>query len=183
MIFGSRLDGESDGRLVALAAQGDQRAFGELLKRHQGAVYGFAFRFLNDPQDAEDIAQEVFLRLFRAAGGYKPRASLRTYLFRIARNLCIDSLRKKRPEPMEELPEAIDPKTPFDKLSEAESFKRLLDAISSLPDNQRAAILLRHNQGLNYREIAEALDVTVSAVESLLVRARRTLRARLADLC
>ncbi len=182
MIFRRRLSGASDAQLVSRAADGDERAFRELLDRHQGAVYGFAFSLLKDSQEAEDIAQETFLRLYRTAGHQTFQASVRSYLFRIARNLCIDAIRKKKPLLMDELPETIDNKTPFNQLDSAESMKRLLDAVSELPTNQHMAIVLRHQQGMNYMQIADTLGVSVSAVESLLVRARRTLRDRLPDL-
>jgi RNA polymerase sigma-70 factor (ECF subfamily) len=117
MIFRERFTGETDAALVALVAQGEEGAFRELLNRHQGAVYGFARRFLRDAQEAEDIAQEVFLRLYRTAARYRSRASLRAYLFRIAKNLCIDALRKKRPEPMSELPETPAAEDLFEKFS------------------------------------------------------------------
>lgn len=182
MMFRRRPSGESDAVLVSRAAKGDEPAFRELLDRHQGPVYGFAHRLLKDPREAEDIAQEVFLRLYRTAGTSSFEASVRGYLFRIARNLCIDALRKKKPELMDELPETIDPNTAFDRLDQAESMQRLLAAVSDLPANQQTAVLLRHEQGMNYKEIADALGVSVSAAESLLVRARRTLRDRLPDL-
>jgi RNA polymerase sigma-70 factor (ECF subfamily) len=183
MLFRRPLANTPDADLVSRTARGDESAFKELLDRYQGAVYGFARRFLKDAQEAEEIAQEVFLRLYRTADTYRPQASLRTYLFRIAKNLCIDVLRKKRPEPMADPPETTDGRTAFDQIAEAESIQRLLDALDHLPDNQRAAVLLRHDQGMRYGEIAESLNLTVSAVDSLLVRARRTLRKRLPDLC
>jgi len=182
MIFRRRVSGESDAQLAARAAQGDERAFRELLDRHQAAVYGFAFSLLKDHQEAEDIAQETFLRLYRTAGSQTFQACVRSYLFRIAKNLCIDAIRKKRPALMDELPETADPATPFNDLDSAESMKRLRDAVFDLPTNQHTAIVLRHEQGMNYKEIADTLGVSVSAVESLLVRARRTLRERLPDL-
>jgi RNA polymerase sigma-70 factor (ECF subfamily) len=172
-----------DAALVSRSAQGDESAFRELLDRHQGAVYRFALRFLNDGQEAEEIAQEVFLRLYRTADTYRCQASLRAFLFRIAKNLCIDLRRKKRPESMADPPEITDGRTPFEQVAEAESIQRLFGALHRLPDNQRAAVLLRHDQGMRYEEIAESLNLTVSAVDSLLVRARRTLRKRLPDLC
>ncbi len=183
MIFRKRLASETDATLVSRVAKGDENAFGELLRRHQASIYRFALSFLKDPQEAEEIAQEVFLRLYRTASGYKSQAALRTYLFRIARNLCIDAIRKKRPETMDELPETADEETAFEKLDQAQSMQRLEDAVAHLPDNQRAAIMLRHDQDLSYRQIAESLNITVKAVESLLVRARRTLREQLPDLC
>ncbi len=181
MLFRRRHSGATDTELVSLVAKGSESAFKELLDRHQGAVYQLAHRFLSDPNEAEDIAQETFLRLYRAADRYKPQASLRTYLFRIAKNLCIDFIRKKRPEPMEHLPETMDQDSPLDQLERAQTMQVILDAIDALPENQRMAILLRHNSGLRYLEIADVMELTVSAVESLLVRARKTLRQRLAS--
>ena len=180
MLFRKRHSGATDTELVSLVAKGSESAFKELLDRHQGAVYQLAYRFLGDPSEAEDIAQETFLRLYRAADRYKPRASLRTYVFRIAKNLCIDFLRKKRPEPMAHLPETMNQDSPLDHLERSQTMQITLDAIDALPENQRMAILLRHNSGCRYKEIADIMELTVSAVESLLVRARKTLRQRLA---
>jgi RNA polymerase sigma-70 factor (ECF subfamily) len=176
MIFLSRHSRLSDAELVTRVAEGDEGAFGELLKRHQDAVYGFAWRLLKDAQEAEDVAQEVFLRLYRTAGRYRPEASLRTFLLRIAKNLCIDFFRRKRPELMDQMPDISSPETPLGLLEDAIDADRLEKAIADLPVNQRSAILLRHTEQLPYNRIAEIMDLTVGAVESLLVRARRTLR-------
>lgn len=165
-----------DTELVSLVAKGNESAFAEVLTRHQDAVYQFGFRFLGDASEAEDITQETFLRLFRTAERYQPQASLRAFLFRITRNLCIDFIRKKKPELMEVLPESVSHNTPMESLEQAEAIECLNHCIDALPDNQRMAILLRHGSGLCYQEIAHVMGVTVSAVESLLVRARRTLR-------
>jgi len=176
MIFRPRQKSMSDAELVARVAAGDEGAFAELLRRHQDAVYGFACRMLGDPQEAEDIAQETFLRLYRASGRYQANASLRTFLLRIAKNLCIDHLRKKRPELMDELPDTPSEETPLDLLEGALAVDRLEKAMACLPVNQRSALLLRHGEQLAYNRIAEVMELSVGAVESLLVRARRTLR-------
>lgn len=176
MIFRRRYTRASDADLVALVADGDDGAFAELLKRHQQAVYGFACRLLADVQEAEDAAQETFLRFYRVCAQFRPEASLRTFLLRITKNLCIDQLRKKRPELMAELPEAATDETPLDLLEGAIEMDRLKKAIDDLPVNQRSALVLRHSEHMCYRDIAEVMDLSVSAVESLLVRARRTLR-------
>ena len=169
----------TDAELVDLVAQGSESAFKELLTRYQKDVYQLICRFLRDTSEAEDITQETFLRLFRAADRYLPQASLRTFLFRIAKNLCIDFIRKKKPEPVEELPETATQETPLCCLERAQSSEMLIHYINELPENQRMAILLRHTSGLCYQEIAEVMGVTVSAVESLLVRARKTLKKRM----
>jgi RNA polymerase sigma-70 factor (ECF subfamily) len=179
MIF-KRHTRRSDGDLIGRIADGDEGAFAELLRRHRDAVYGFACRMLNDPQEAEDVAQETFLRLYRASNRYRADASLRTYLLKIARNICIDHFRKKRPEIMDTLPETPTEETPLDLLEGAIAADRLEKAIGDLPVNQRTAILLRHTEQLSYQRISEVMDVSTSAVESLLVRARRALRRELA---
>jgi RNA polymerase sigma-70 factor (ECF subfamily) len=181
MILRRRHSRDSDAHLVALVFQGDEGAFGELLRRHQNTVYGFARRMLGDDQEAQDVAQETFLRLYRSAGRYRPEASLRTFLLRIAKNICIDFHRKKRPELMEELPEMASDESPLDLLEAAIETRQLEKAIEDLPIHQRAALLLRQGEHLNYAQIAEVLDISASAVESLLVRARRTLRLTLAQ--
>lgn len=178
MIFFVPYKNKADADLVALISKGDKCAFREILIRYQTAVYRFAFSFLKDAQEAEDISQEVFLRLYRTAESYRSLAALRTYLFRIARNLCIDHLRKMRPNTMTDPPEAVSPKTPLTQLCAAELKKQIDLILSGLPENQRAAIYLRHEQGMSYNEIAETLGVTLHAVESLLTRARREFRIR-----
>lgn len=176
MILRSGYSQRGDADLVALVAEEDERAFSELLKRHQNAVYGLARRLLKDDQAAEDVAQEVFLRLYRSASRYRPQAALRTFLLRIAKNLCIDYHRKKRPEPIASFPDVPSEETPLDLLEAAIDTARLEKAVGDLPVNQRAAVLLRHTEQLSYRQIAEVMELSESAVESLLVRARRTLR-------
>ncbi|BBO75736.1 DNA-directed RNA polymerase sigma-70 factor [Desulfosarcina widdelii] len=178
MIF-NRHTRRSDADLIVKIADGDEGSFTELLRRHRDAVYGFACRMLGDPQEAEDVAQETFLRLYRASNRYRADATLRTYLLKIARNICIDHFRKKRPEIMEELPETPTEETPLDLLEGAIAADRLEKAIGDLPVNQRTAILLRHTEQLSYQRISEIMDVSIGAVESLLVRARRALRRAL----
>ncbi len=181
MIFRSRNTHRSDADLVSRVAEGDERSFAELLYRHQDAVYGFACRMLSDTQAAEDASQETFLRLYRAAHRYRPHASLRAYLIRITKNICIDHLRKKRPELVDELPDLPSQETPLDLLEGAIAVQHLETAMGNLPVNQRTALLLRHTEQLGYKEIADVMELSVSAVESLLVRARRTLKSRLGE--
>ena len=182
MIFRPRHSRWSDAKLIARVAEGDEGAFGELLRRHQGAVYAFACRMLRDSHEAEDVAQETFLRLYRASARYRPDASLRAYLLRITKNICIDHFRKKRPELMDELPDTTTLETPQDLLEGAITIDHLEKAIDRLPVNQRTALLLRHTEQLSYNRIAEVMDLSVGAVESLLVRARRTMKHSLASL-
>lgn len=178
MIFVVPYRKKTDADLMTRVSKGDRKAFREILTRYQNGVYGFAFRYLCDPHEAEDISQEVFLRLYRSAESYCSSASLRAYLFRITRNLCIDYLRKKKPEIMMKPPDAVCPETPFSSLYASELREKIDEIIATLPENQRAAIYLRHEQGMSYREIARTLNVTVLAVESLLTRARKAFRNR-----
>ena len=180
-MFGFGYPRLSDEELARLTANGDERAFSEILTRHQDAVYGFGLRMLKHPQEAEDAAQETFLRFFKAAGRYKARASLRTYLLRIMKNLCIDFYRKKRPEPMEDLPEPREPDTPLDLLEGAIARDLLEKAVEGLPPNQQTALLLRHTEKMSYKEICEVMELSQGAVESLLVRARKALRQALEE--
>ena len=173
------LAGKSDWDLVRLVADGREAAFRELLDRHQDAVFRLVRGMLRDAAEAADLTQETFLRFYRTAGKYRPEAALRTFLLRIAKNLCIDHIRRSRPVYMETPPEAVEEDTPDRALVRAESLEALNRAVSELPESQRMAVLLRHGENLRYNEIAEVMDTSVSAVESLLVRARKTLRARL----
>lgn len=182
MIFRSRHRRSSDAKLIGSVAEGDEGAFGELVRRHQNAVYAFACRMLGDSQEAEDVAQETFLRLYQTSGRYQPSASLRAYLLKISKNLCIDHFRKKRPELLDTLPDTASNETPQDLLEGAITIDLLEKAIDRLPVNQRTAILLRHTEQFSYHRIAEVMDVSIGAVESLLVRARRTLKQQLAAL-
>ncbi|MCG8618639.1 MAG: sigma-70 family RNA polymerase sigma factor [Desulfobacterales bacterium] len=178
MIFSTPYREKTDADLMTRIPQGDKKAFKEILSRYQGGVYGFALSLLRDPQEAEDISQEVFLRLYKTASSYRSSATLKTYIFRITRNLCIDYHRKKRPQAMPDPPEPVCAHTPYHQLYASELRDRIDAIISDLPGNQRAAIHLRHVHGMSYREIADTLGVTVQAVESLLTRARRTFRDR-----
>lgn len=165
---------------MELVSRGDVKAFHELIRRHQQAVLNLAFRFLGDSEEAKDITQETFLRVFQSAERYTPEAQFRVFLFRIVTNLCVENVRKKRPIYMEKLPEGESVPSPLDELQKEERQKAVLGAIQSLPENQRIALLLQHFEGLKYAEIAEVMGTTVPAVESLLVRGKRTLRQELA---
>ena len=161
-------------------ALGRDAAFAELLERYQGRVLNYAYRLLGDADEARDVAQETFLRVYRSAGAFRASGGLKSYVLRIARNLCLDFERKRRPELMEHLPEQADLDTPLEVLNRKEGLAALERAVRDLPETQRSAIVLRHTEGMSYAEIAEVMSVSVSAVESLLVRGRRTLRQRLA---
>jgi RNA polymerase sigma-70 factor (ECF subfamily) len=170
-----------DDALIARAAGGDRDAWSTLVDRHLGAITGYAWYMLGDRAEAEDVAQETFLRFVRKIGGWQPGgAILKTWLYRVAINLCIDRRRKRVPVPLEEAPEMAD--TGAANPDEALDRKRQVRAaLDHLPERQKKAIVLVYYQGNSNKEVAELLGLSVDAVESLLARARRSLKSRLAD--
>lgn len=178
------LDADSDApddELIRLYAAGDRAAASALTLRHAPRVLALARRMLSDPTEAEDVAQEAMLRLWRIAPDWRSgEAGIGTWLYRVASNLCLDRLRRRRPtgEPTTEI---VD-ETPavVENLTRAERTAALHKALDGLPERQRAAIVLRHLEERGNPEIAEMLSISVEAVESLLARGRRTLAARLA---
>lgn len=161
--------------------KGDDTAFEELVDRHYQSVYRFAYRFLNDPPEAEDITQEVFLRVFRASKTYSPRAKFSTWLYTITKNLCFNELRKKRTVSIVSIEDEMIPELPsvddstVSKIEEAEVRERVLVAVKSLPPNLRIAVILLKYHGLSYEEVAEILGCTINAVKLRVHRAKNFL--------
>ncbi|MCG8442256.1 MAG: RNA polymerase sigma factor, partial [Caulobacterales bacterium] len=178
----ARDGGDHDERLVARIARGDQRAAALLVDRHLSRVVALARRMLGDAHEAEDVAQEVFLRVWRHAERWRPgEAKFETWMHRVALNLCYDRLRKRREVLFDEPPETPDESaSAFDAVSAADAARRVEAAIAALPPRQRAAISLCHYQELTNIEAAAAMEISVEAIESLLSRGRRALRAALA---
>jgi len=172
-------DIEQEIELMRRTARGDAVAFRTLSDAHLAKIMNFAYRLLHDRNDAEDVAQETFLRLWKDARRYQPEARLTTWLHRIAHNLCIDRLRRRREQPtdtMDEERSSVEPGGLLDRKRMAADVDR---ALADLPERQRAAITLVHYQGLSNIEAASVLDVGVDALESLLARGRRSLREKL----
>ena len=161
--------------------QGDREACRALVERHLGRIVAFAARTLGNRADAEDVAQDTFVRAWRNARRWQPgRARLTTWLHRIALNLCLDRLARRRDAPLDGIPEPVDPAPSAVALLERRTLgERVSRELAALPPQQRVAITLCHYQGLGNIEAAEVLGVSVEALESLLARGRRTLRARL----
>jgi len=176
----SGIDSPDDG-LVDAIAHGDGDAFRQLLDRHLDAIHAYLYRMTGSRADAEDLAQETFLRVWRKASTFEPgRVKVTTWLHTIAHNLCIDTFRRNRPTHGEdESLEADDTADPERRASGSELAALLEQAITALPDNQRSAILLCQVQGFSNAQAARILGVNVRALESLLARARRTLRESL----
>ena len=170
-----------DTELVLRVGEGDARAYHELVSRHAARIRAFVMRLVRDDADADDVVQETFLRLWLHAAEYESRSRVTTWLCRIAHNLAIDRLRTKnrlRPLPDEEtMPVSARQPKLLEEKRRAEALER---AIAALPERQAAAIELVHRQGLSGAEASEVLGVGTEALESLLARARRTLKAELA---
>jgi RNA polymerase sigma-70 factor, ECF subfamily len=176
------MDGPSDHDLMARTAQGDARAFRTLAERHAGRALGLARRILGNEALAEDIVQDALLRVWTNAPRWRPEAAFRTWLYRVVVNLCLNAKRRSPDLPLDAADHVADPAAAADAQLEArERDRRLAAAIGALPERQRAAIVLSYQEGLSNAEIATVLDTSVSGVETLLVRARRTLRTRLGN--
>ncbi len=170
----------TDEQLLARTRSGDFAAFESLVSRHQQSALRAARRFLGDEHEAEDMAQEAFLQVYRHAGQFRSDASFKTWFFRILSNLCLNTIKKKRPEYFDEPPVEITAgDDPARDLELREQRAALLQAVLNLPSNQRMAFILCCFEELSYAEAARSLDLSVKAVESLLVRARRALREEL----
>ncbi|MFZ9200211.1 MAG: RNA polymerase sigma factor [Paracoccaceae bacterium] len=182
----AQFDVLSDDALLMLYARGDAEAARVLTGRHLGRVYGFAARLLGDRAEAEDVAQEAMVRLWRIAGQWRSgEAQLSTWLYRVTLNLCTDRQRSARCRPTEALDLVAEPAdTRADTeaaLMQRERAAALEAALATLPDRQRQAVVLRHIEGLTNLEISEIMGVGVEAVESLTARGKRALTAALAD--
>jgi len=174
----------TDESLILCVGQGDLAAFECLVRRHQLSALRMARRFLGDEHEAEDLAQEAFLQIYRQAHRYNPNAaSFKTWFFTILANLCRNALKKRRLVYYDKPPENIlDTNDPDSALELSEQRRALARAIFNLPLNQRLAFILCHYEEFSYAEAARSLDLSVKAVESLLVRAKRSLREQLSDL-
>jgi len=172
-----------DAELVGRVKTGDRAAYRELLRRHGPGIHRYAERLVRDPAEAEDVVQETFLRLWLRAKDYDPVARVTTWLFRITHNLAVDRLRKRgrsaltEDSDMEAAPISVNPPALLEGKQRAEALNAALDA---LPPRQASALSLVHLHGMTGAEAAAVLEVSEEALESLLSRGRRALKARLA---
>lgn len=168
---------QTDEQLMALVAKGDERAFKGLAQRHVGLTIGLAYRLVGNRADAEEIAQEAMLRVWTQAPRWQPHAKFRTWLYRVVTNLAIDRRRRKPMLGLEAAGDPIDPAPQAGERIESRQTAELVrKAVADLPDRQRAALVLTHYEELSNIEAADLLGTSVGGLESLLVRARRTLR-------
>jgi len=168
---------QGDEKLIAMARAGDPGAFEAIVDRYQGRLLGFCRQMLGSTEDAEDVLQEVFVNAYKAMLADEREINLRPWLYRIARNRCLNHLRKPKAdaqETMDMVPE-VDAASTAERVHNREEFRQILSDVNKLPETQRAALLLREMDALSYEEIAAAMDTTVPSVKSLLVRARISL--------
>ena len=178
----------TDAELVTQLQAGQAPAFRLLVERYQGPVYRTALSLLRSPEEAEDVAQEVFVEVYQTIARFRSEATLRTWLYRLTTSQALKQRRKARTKKRfafltsllgtnhEVLHERPDHRHPLALLEEQQQEQQLVEAIARLPDSQQVAFVLRHEQGLSYEEIAAVLDTSRPAVESLLFRARQSLR-------
>ena len=184
---------ETDLELMLRVARGDEGSFGELLRRHRAPLANYFRRMLRDPALAEDLAQEVFLRVYQARERYRPDARFTTWLYRIATNLALNAIRDRKgevPQSDEESSEGgpsatrlVDSRPNVEQqLMQSDRERLIRRAVEELPERQRAAVILHKYQDVDYQQIAKVLGVSESAVKSLLFRAYESLRMRLEPL-
>jgi RNA polymerase sigma-70 factor (ECF subfamily) len=184
---------ERDAQLMLRVRDGDETSFALLLERHRGPVVHFLYRMVGNQAVSEELAQEVFFRVYKSRGSYEPTAKFTTWLFRIATHLALNSIRDRKKEKGqqsldEELPDGRERQVPDGARSVEESMvqevqvREVRSAIEALPEKQRAAVLMHKYEGLGYAQISKALECSDSATKSLLFRAYETLRVRLVHL-
>ena len=172
-----------DQQLMLQVADGDLEAFGDLVDRHRQTAWRMAYRMLGDAAEAEDAAQQAFLKIFEAAERYEPTAAFKTYLNRVVTRHCLDRIEKKKPVYVDELPPRPDEgRGPGARLEVRQKRQKIGEAIEALPPRQRAAVVLYHFEGLSYAEVADSLGCSTKAVERLLARGRGALADELEGL-
>jgi RNA polymerase sigma-70 factor (ECF subfamily) len=184
---------DPDAVLMLRVKRGDRAAFTGLVEKYKQPVMNFIYRSLRDETEAEDLAQNVFLQVYKSRSRYKQTAKFSTWLFTIARNLCLNELRRRSRHAAESIEEThaenedqpqrqYEDKSqmaPPEKLLQGELAQKIEEALAELPENQRSAILLCRQEDLSYEEIADVLDCSLSATKSLIHRGRETLKEKL----
>ncbi|MBR6542762.1 MAG: sigma-70 family RNA polymerase sigma factor [Anaerotignum sp.] len=178
--------------LIRRAKQGDMLAFEELILQHEKIVYNVALRMMNHSEDARDISQEVFLKAYRNLANFDERSAFSTWLYRITHNTCIDEMRKRKGKQNYSLEEELENEdgsmqrqiadegdTPEESLLREEQKSEILQALDTLSEEHKAAIILRDVKGLSYEEISEILELSLGTVKSRISRARNQLKTEI----
>ena len=181
----------TDVDLMLAFQKGDESAFSALIERHRNTVVNLAYRYVGNRQDAEDLAQEIFIKIYRARDRYQPAAKFTTWLYRVAVNASLNEVRNRKhrptfraaslhavPDGEAALPvvEDVDSVSPLEAVEQSELHREVRRAVDALPERQRLALLLNKFHGLSYEELAETFELSVQAVKSLLTRARQNVR-------
>ena len=173
----------NESELVSQAQQGDRSAFGELVRHHRSGVINVVYRMCGDPQLAEDSAQEAFIRAWQKLPGYQPRSPFRNWLYRIATNVALDTLRRERDTvDVDKVQLSTRTQGPEDSFDQSERAELVREAVLALPPASRAVLVLREYEGLSYKQIAATLGIPIGTVMSRLNYARTQLAATLAPL-
>ena len=175
---------QGDELLLRRACKGDVQAFEELMQSHESRIYAIALRMMGNREDAQDCAQEAMVRIYRAMGSFKGQSALATWIYRITMNTCLDELRRRKARKVTSLDSLVDTgwsptdtgDTPEEHGLRVEKQNALNQAIQSLLDDMRAAIILRDVKGYSYDEIASILDANVGTIKSRISRGREKLR-------
>lgn len=175
---------QGDELLLRRACKGDVQAFEELMQSHESRIYAIALCMMGNREDAQDCAQEAMVRIYRAMGSFKGQSALATWIYRITMNTCLDELRRRKARKVTSLDSLVDNgwsptdtgDTPEEHGLRVEKQNALNQAIQSLPDDMRAAIILRDVKGYSYDEIASILDANVGTIKSRISRGREKLR-------
>lgn len=178
----SDLSDKADEELLALVQDGSREAFSVLVQRHTERFYRLAYRYLQHKESAEDIVQDAFLKLWEDPGRWRAerRTKFTTWFYRVVVNLCLDWQKKKKPIPLEEETPVADERDPPDAaLVRSEEEKTLERAIAALPERQRTALNLCFDEGLSNQEAADAMGLKLKALQSLIMRAKATLKERM----
>ena len=170
---------ETDHELALRAKSGDDAAFNELMRRHYKGVLNFVYKYTYSVSASEDITQEVFLRVYKSIKNYEPQAKFSTWLYKIATNLCLTNFKKRKPNvSLDEIKEQrgdmedVKSENPYDLLHRKQINEKVLEALDSLPEKEKAAITLNKYQGLSYIEVSEVLNCSVGAVKTHIFRGR-----------
>jgi RNA polymerase sigma-70 factor (ECF subfamily) len=176
-------DGDAEDRaLLAAHVAGDAQAFTTLVQRHQVRLWAVALRTLGDREEAADALQDALLSAYRSAGSYRGDARVTTWLHRVVVNACLDRVRRRRARPTVPLPEDTDPADPRDALAERETAIEIEAALSALPEEQRAALVLVDVQGMSVEDVAQVLGIPTGTVKSRCSRGRARLAVSLGHL-
>ena len=177
-----------ESRLIERASDGDAASFNTLMGMHERRMYAVALRMCGNPEDAQDCLQEAMLRVYRSISGFKSQSSFSTWVYRITMNTCLDELRRRKARPAASLDGMLDAgwspvdagESPEGHAMRQETRRALQGFMSELPEDMRAAVVLRDVQGYSYEEIAEALETNIGTIKSRISRGRERLREKIA---